>query len=508
MKTVGELIERNERHYPNVDAYVMGDRRVTYAQYADRVRRLSSSLERLGVIRQDRIGILSTNSTEFFEAYGVAEWGGFILSLYSFRLAPPEVAWLLQDSAPAVVFFEAQFADLFNGLRAQFPGVKHYVCIGGPAPDWAIPYESLIETGDPAGSSFRAREHDLVYLFYTSGTTGKPKGVPYRQRAALFTAERQGRYLGPGLRALQATPAFHIGGKGFPLAAMWTSGTIVLQSGFDPLRMMEVIEKEKVTFTFMVAPMIQAVIDHPRIDEFDLSSLNLVMSASAAIPVPLLRRAIARMGPIFYISYGSTEAGPICTLDRQELRPDGSEADIRRLASVGHFIAEIDGVLLRDDGTPCGPNEIGEVCLNGPIFESYWNNSIATIEATRSGYLHTGDMGYADDEGFIFLVDRKKDMIISGGENIYSREVEDALYRHSAVHEVAVIGVPDEKWGEAVRALVVVREGESTTEAELIAFCQTQIARFKCPKSILFIAAIPVVGSGKIDKVALRKQYA
>jgi len=507
MKTIGELIERNERCYPEVDAYVMDGRRLNYRQYAERVRRLGSALYRTGLRRQDRAAVFSTNNIEYFELYGACEWSGYILALYNFRLAAPEVAWLLQDAAPRVVFFEAQFAPLFEGLRARHPQVEHYVCIGGPAPSWAIDYEGFLASGEAAGPPIRARAEDYCHLYYTSGTTGRPKGVPNRQSAALIIAERQGRQLGPDLRVLQATPAFHVGGKGFPLAALWMAGTVVLQRSFDPLRFLQIIQDERITFTFMVAPMIEAVLDHPRLEEFDISSLRLVMSASAAIPVPLLRRAIARMGPIFYISYGSTEAGTVCVLDRHELRPDGTAQEVKRLGSVGHFIPEIDAVILDDEDRPCAAGQVGEVCLKSAVFDGYWNNSVATIEATRSGWLHTGDLGYADEQGYVYLVDRKKDMIISGGENIYSREVEEALYRHAAVQDAAVIGVPHSKWGEAVKAIVVLRQGQHASEDEVIGFCQTQIARYKCPKSVVFVSDLPRLGTGKLDKVSLRKQY-
>jgi acyl-CoA synthetase (AMP-forming)/AMP-acid ligase II len=507
MKTYGDLIDRNALHYPNLDAYVMGDRRFTWREYAERVRRLSSSLERLGINRQDRLGILSTNTIEYYELYGVCEWAGYIAAPYNFRLAPPEVAWLLQDSAPHIVFFETDYTDLIDSLRHQFPGITHYVCIGGDTPDWAIAYNTLIEDGDPQGGSLRAQPGDEVYLYYTSGTTGRPKGVPHNQEGALYSAMTQGRAIGPDMRVLQITPAFHIGGKGFAQAAAWMAGTVVLHRAFDPLALLETVQKERITFTFMVAPMIQAVLDHPRFDEFDLSSLRQVMSASAAIPVPLLRRAIDKIGPVFFISYGSTETATICLLERHELQPDGDADAVRRLGSVGHFVPEIDAVLLNDDGEPCQQGEVGEVCVCTPIFHGYWNNSAATIDALRHGYFHTGDLGMADEQGFIFLVDRKKDMIISGGENIYSREVEEALYRHEAVRDAAVIGVPDEKWGEAVKAVIVLGDGASATENDLIEFCRTQIARYKCPRSIAFVEALPVLGSGKIDKVTLRKQY-
>ena len=507
MKTIGELIERNERNYPDVDAYVMDGQRLTYRQYADRVRRLASSLEKLGLRRQDRAGILSANSIEYFELYGACEWAGYIAALYNFRLATPEVAWLLQDSGPKAVFFEAQYAAVFDSLRSQFPDIAHYICIGGTAPEWALSYESLIEQGDPSGASFRSRPDDFVHLYYTSGTTGRPKGVPKRQSFAMITSERVGRQIGPGMRVLQVTPAFHVGGKGFPLGALWLAGTVVLQRSFDALKFLLAIQDERITFTFMVAPMIQGILDHPRLNDFDLSSLRLVMSASDVIPVPLLRRAIAKMGPVFFISYGSTEADTICVLEKHELCPDGTSEQIKRLGSVGHFVPEIEAVLLDESDRPCAPGEIGEVCVKSPVFDHYWNNTIATIEASRSGWLHTGDLGVTDEQGFVYLVDRKKDMIISGGENIYSREVEEALYRHASIAAAAVIGVPDPKWGETVKAIVALRAGEFATESELIAFCQTQIARYKCPKSIEFLAELPRLGAGKIDKVALRKQY-
>jgi acyl-CoA synthetase (AMP-forming)/AMP-acid ligase II len=512
MQTMGELLERNARNYPQGVAYVVDRQRATWEHYLSRIRRLSSALNDAGIKRQDRIGILSTNCMEYAELYGVCEWAGFILAAYNFRLAAPELAWLLEDSAPSIVFFEAQFAPKLEGLRARFPGVQRWIRIGEPTagaatPAWAEAYEHLLARGDLAGAPFRARADDYVYLFYTSGTTGRPKGAPYRHRGALATALQQGRKCGDDLRILQVTPMFHIGGKGFPLAAAWMAGTTVIGRAFEPLRFLETLQAERITFTFMVAPMIQAVLDHPRLGEFDLSSLRAVMSASAAIPVPLLRRAIEKFGQVFYVAYGATEAGGICTLERHELRPGGTPQEVQRLASVGHFDPEADATILDEAGQPCPANLVGEICVKSPVFEGYWNNTVATIEATRTGWLHTGDLGYQDEEGFVYLVDRKKDMIISGGENIYSREVEEALHRHDAVLDAAVIGMPDAKWGETVRALVVLKPDQAISESELIAFSQTQIARYKCPKSIDFVSELPRLGSGKVDKVTLRRTY-
>ena len=512
MKTVGELIERNAAFYPDHTAFVLDAARLSYGDYARRVRRLASALHTLGLQRQDRIGVLSTNSIEYFEIYGACEWAGFIAALYNFRSAAPEIIHLVRDSAPAVVFFEAPLAPVIEPLLDELKDVAHWVCIAAPgsgatAPAWSVRYEDLLASGDPAGPPLRARADDIAYVFYTSGTTGRPKGVPWGHAAALTSAQQQGRHIGADARLLQITPAFHVGGKGFPLGIFWMSGTTVLARSFDPLHFLQLVQAERITYGFVVAPMLQAILDHPRVLEFDLSSLRHLMAASAATPVPLLKRGIAVFGPVFFIAYGSTEAGSVCTLEKHEMRVDGSEADVRRLGSVGHFNPELDAIILDDRGEPCAAGVTGEICVKSRVFQGYWNNTVASIEATRSGWLHTGDMAYQDDEGFVFIVDRKKDMIISGGENIYSREVEEALSRHPAVAIAAVIGVADPKWGESVKAVVMLRPDGQAGEAQLIEHCKGQIAKYKCPRSIVFVSEMPLLGSGKLDKLTLRKRY-
>lgn len=509
MRTVADLIDRNANWYPRAEAFVMGEQRRTYGDYAARCRRLSHGLFSLGVRSQDRVGILSTNNIEYFEVFGACELAGYIVGLYNFRSAPPEVAYLLKDSAPTLVIFESQFAEMIDSLRGQFPGIRHWVCIGPGTPEWALDFESVVAGGDPGGAPLRAEPEYIAYLFYTSGTTGTPKGVPWSQAAALNAARNEGRTQGSGTRLLQLAPAFHTGGKGFPLGAMWLASTVVLdQPGFDARRFLELVERERITETFMVPMMIQAAIEELERKSYDLSSLRNIMAASTAIPAPLLERALARFGPVFYTAYGSTEGGSITLLMKHEMLPTGSADDLKRLSSVGHFQPEIEGTILDESDQPCAVNQVGEVCVKSNVFQGYWNNDIATLESTRNGWFHTGDVGYQDEEGFVFLVDRKKDMIISGGENIYSREVEDAIHRHPAVREVAVIGIPDDKWGEVVMAVVVLRQGEQLDEVQLIDHCRTQIARYKCPHSVAFVDALPLMGTSKIDKIALRKRYA
>jgi acyl-CoA synthetase (AMP-forming)/AMP-acid ligase II len=506
MQTLTDLIERNERNYPENDVFVSDARSLTYRQYACRSRRLASALHGLGLQQQERVAILSNNNLEYLEIAGACAFGGFCAALFNFRLAGPEVEWLIKDAVPKVLFFEARFATLVDALRPGFPDLLHYVCIGGDCPSWAVSFEGLMDSGDALGAPLRARSTDILFLFFTSGTTGKPKGVPHDHRAVLWTCQYQGRACGPATTLLQITPLFHTGGMLFAIPSMWLAGKTVLHDGFDPLRFLDAVQRHRVTFTFMVAPMIEAVVHHPRLGDFDVSSLRDIMSASAAISTSLLKTAIATFGSVFFVAYGCTEVLPICLLHRHELQPDGSPEQIKRLGSVGHFEPEVDAIILDDDGKPCATGQVGEICVRSQVFTHYWNNSVATLEALRHGVFHTGDLGYQDDEGYVFLVDRKKDMIISGGENIYSREVEDAIQRHPAVREASVVGLPDPKWSETVKAFVVLHEGATVDMDQLSVFCQTQIARYKCPRNIEFIDALPRLGTGKVDKVTLRQR--
>lgn len=506
MDTLGHILRRNAVWWPDRDAFVMADRRLSYGALYDRGSRLAASLEKLGAIKQDRIGMLSMNSIEYFEFFAAAEIAGFIATPISFRAAAPEIAHLVNDSGTSVLFFEKEYTPMVDGLRASLDGVRLYVCMGGDTPDWALDYEQVIADGSADGPSFRSEPDDLVYLFYTSGTTGRPKGVPMNHRGQVLSARSTANH--PALSLLQISPAFHVGGRGPSLGAYWVGGKTVLLKSFDPTAFLETVQQEGINASFMVPAMLIALLDHPDIDEYDLSTLELIMLASTTIPTELLRRGLERFGPVFYLAYGSTEAGGVARLPRHEVRLDGPEEVTRRLASVGHFEAEVDGAILADDGNPCPVGVVGEICIYNPhIFLGYWNNDNATLAAMHGGAFRTGDLGYADDQGYIFLVDRKKDMLITGGENVYSREVEEALDRHPAVRESAVIGKPDPKWGESVCAVIILHPGETLSAEDLIAFARTQIAGFKCPKTVFFVEDMPRQGTGKTDKLALRRLY-
>jgi acyl-CoA synthetase (AMP-forming)/AMP-acid ligase II len=309
-------------------------------------------------------------------------------------------------------------------------------------------------------------------------------------------------------KGLIVMPMFHIGARVQSLAFLLLGGTVVLHRSFDPEAVLAAIQDEKITATHLAPVMIQRILEVKNRERFDTSTLHCVRYASAPMPVPLLRRAIESFGPIFSQVYGMTECLGVTTLKPFEHKLQGTEREMRRLSSAGQSSLGVDLRVVGDDGNDAAPGEIGEILIRSDaMMLGYWNNSIATIEAKRDGWLHTGDLGLIDDDGFLFILDRKKDMIISGGENIYSWEVEEALRHHSAVAEAAVIGVPDPQWGESVKACVVLRDGVKPGVDELIEFCRTRIGSYKRPRSVDFMPALPRLSNGKVDKKALRAPY-
>ena len=510
METLGSIHERNATRYPEAEAFVYEGRRVTNVQFLLRARQLGSALYRAGMRSQDRVAVLAMNCLEYMEIYAAGDLSRFITAAINYRLSASEVAYIVNDADPRVVIFEEQYTAIADELRVSFPDIEHWVCIGEVTPPWAVLYEDFVAGGDPAGAPLRSVLDDFSYLIYTSGTTGRPKGVVHTHRAHLAAANATA--LSTGLdgasRVLQTSPVFHIGGTGYVRAAAMVGAGTVLHRAFDPVTMLQAIETEGITFTFMVPAMLRALVEVPDVEKYDLSSMRSIVAAAAPVPVPLLRRGIELLGPIFQVQYGGTEFGTACNLPQHLTRPDGTEADIRRLSSVGHPIHGIELRVVDGEDEDCPAGSIGEVWFRSAgNLTAYWNNSAATIEALQDGWYKTGDMGYLDSEGYLFLVDRKKDMIISGGENIYSREVEDALGEHPGVAEAAVIGVPHPQWDEAVHAVVVRHAGSDVDAAALIAYCRDRIAKYKSPQSVSFVTELPRLASGKVNKVSLRDQY-
>jgi acyl-CoA synthetase (AMP-forming)/AMP-acid ligase II len=510
VRTVGDIILRNAKLAPRRTAVVFEDRRLSFAQLAERATRLAGGLARRGVRRQDRIAILAQNCSEYVEVFAAGELAGYMTATVNYRLAPPEIAYILNDAGASALVFQADYADLVGQLRGVLSESLRFLSIG-PAPGWAESYEDVLRSGSATQLPSRAGEDDTAYLIYTSGTTGRPKGVMLGQRGQLRTAEVLAleSSVEPTDRVLLVMPLYHVGAKCQQLGFHYRGATVVLQRAFDPRAVLETIQSEGITVTLLAPVMIQALLEVPDLRRYDLSSLRTLYYSAAPMPTALLRRAIDVFGPIFAQFYGMTESGPMgTTLHKHQHLLDGRPEEVRRLASAGQPFPSCEVRIVDDNGRDCPIGEPGEVLLrNDTLMQGYWNNSVATEQTIRDGWLHTGDVGVLDDEDYLFIVDRKKDMIVSGGENIYPREVEEALYQHTAVAEAAVIGVPDERWGEAVKAFVVLKPGRSADPGELIEHCRTLVASYKKPKSVDFVASLPRLPNGKINKVELREPY-
>ncbi len=507
-ETLADMLDNNAWKYPDETAFVWGDTRVTHAAFHARVSKLASAIRRLGLKRQDRVSILSQNRLEFQEVYGACEISGFICATVNWRLAPPEMVFIINDSAPRVLIFEDAYAATVEAIRPQLKSVEHFVCIGD-APAFATRFEEFVASGDPAGCDLRPRADDIAFLIYTSGTTGRPKGVMLSHQGEVAAAEILGSDMrnSPSDRLLIMMPLFHIGAKIIQLAQHWRGGTVHVQKGFDPPAILDCLERDKITVTHMAPTMIQTLLGAEDIATRDLSSLRMIVYAAAPMPLPVLKRGLEILGPIFQQQFGQTE-GIGTTLLAHQHRPYGSERDREILTSVGQASPRVNVRVVDDNGEDLPVGAVGEVLLTSPaVMKGYWNNTAATLETLRDGWVHTGDVGRLDPEGYLYLVDRKKDMIITGGENVYSREVEEAVVTHPDVSEVAVIGVPDEKWGEAVLAVVVPRPGASPSDQDIIEHCRPLIAGYKKPKRVLFVDEIHKLPSGKIDKVRLRALY-
>jgi len=507
-QTLADMLDNNAWKYPDETAFVWQDRRVTHAGFHARASKLASGLARLGLKRQDRIGILSQNCLEFQEVYGACEISGLICATVNWRLAIPEMVYIVNDGAPKVLMFEAAYAETVAAMKDQLKTVEHFVCIGGGV-DFADDYEELVASGDVSGAPFRPLPDDIAYLIYTSGTTGRPKGVMLSQAGEVAAAEILGsdQRNSPADRLLIMMPLFHIGAKIIQLAQHWRAGTVVVQKGFEPKAILDCIGREKITVTHMAPTMVQTLLEAPDIGAADLKSLRMIVYAAAPMPVPVLKKGLKLLGPVFQQQFGQTE-GIGTTLLAHQHRPDGTDRDREILTSVGQASPRVNVRIVDDHGKDMPTGEVGEILLTSPgVMKGYWNNTAATIETLRDGWVHTGDVGRLDAEGYLYLVDRKKDMIISGGENIYSREVEEAVITHDAVSEVAVIGVPDEKWGEAVMAVVVPRAGQTVTADTIVEHCRALIASYKKPRHVKFVDEIVKLPSGKIDKVRLRRLY-
>jgi acyl-CoA synthetase (AMP-forming)/AMP-acid ligase II len=502
-ETIADILERNARLFGRQDGYVEGDRRLTHSAYLDRCRAIAGSFLQEGARRQDRIAVLAMNCLEYMELYGACELSGLILATLNFRLTAAELEPLVTDIAPAALVFEQQYTALVESFRDRLAGVR-LISIGEP-PDWAEPYEALAE-GEAAPET--AQGDDIAHLIFTSGSTGRPKGCILGQRelARKFANHASDLAITDEDRMLIMMPLFHVGARGVAGAGQWRGAAIHIHRGFDPGAILRTVAAERITVTHMAPTMVRSLLDHPQAGTSDLSSLRVLYYAAAPMPISVLRKGLDLLGPVFHQSYGQTE-GFVTALLRHQHRLSETGEEHPRLLSVGQPCPGVNVRLVDERGNDVAPGTPGEIVYRGGVvLRGYWNDHAATAEALRDGWMHSGDIGVFDQDGFLTIVDRKKDMIISGGENVYCREIEDVLMAHAAIIDAAVVGVPHEHWGETVHAVVVVRSGAELTAEEVIGHCRESLASYKKPTGVTFLNAIPKLASGKHDKVALRAE--
>lgn len=514
---VTRFLQRPLKLYPRKVGVVDGDRRFTYREYGDRVNRLSNALLGLGVKHGDRVAFLCYNCHQLLEAYyGVVQIGAILLPL-NIRLTPADFSYILNDAGARFLFVDKDFVPLIRPIVHELKTVERFFLIadGGRVEgvDW-IEYEDLVGPASAAAPPVPDMdENDVAELFYTSGTTGHPKGVMLTHRNLYSNAINFiiAITLTDADVQLHTVPLFHVNGWGTPHALTAVGGTHVMIRQFVPQRVFELIQQEKVTLAAMVPTMVNALINFPDIGRFDLSSFKKLVVGGAPSPVAFVKAAMDKLGCEYVSGYGLSETTPVLTIAniKDYLKDRPGEELCRLRARTGLEVLTVDlrvvnerGEDVRHDGT-----QIGEIVVRSDVvMKGYWNKPEETARVIVDGWFHTGDMAVIDEEGYVLIVDRKKDIIISGGENIASIEIENTLYSHPAVLENAVIAVPDPIWGEVPKALVVLKPGQSASEEELIEYCRARLARFKVPKAVVFVPSLPRTGTGKILKATLRER--
>ena len=506
-----QALHRAVQLHPDKTATLCGGRRRSFRELIERVARLAGGLRRLGLQPGERVAMLALNSDRYLEYYAGVPWAGGVLNPCNIRWSPAEILYSLEDSQSTVLLFDDAFKPMAAQLRRDSTTIKLWIYCGeGEAPTGTHSYESLIAESESVPDAVR-RDDDLLGVFYTGGTTGFPKGVMVSHGGLCASSLS---VLAEGLATagdiyLHAAPMFHMADLGLS-GPHWVIGnTHSFIPAFSPEAVVDAIERDRVTHVLLVPTMIQMLVDHPVMRQGrDLSSLKCIVYGASTISEALMDRALqAFPGVDFFQGYGMTELSPLATILPARYH-SGEGRKLGKLRSAGRASYCTEVRIVDADGLEVPRGTVGEVAVRGPnVMLGYWNRPEQTAAAVRNGWMHTGDGAYMDEDGFIFVVDRLKDMIISGGENIYSAEVENALAQHAAVAMCAVIGIPSDQWGETVHACVVLKPGQSVEAEALITHSKQRISGYKCPRSVEFVERLPISGAGKVLKTALREPY-
>ncbi len=492
-------------HAPEVTALQFADKAISYGELHRRCNRLSNALLRLAK-PGTRVAILSENCLEYVDCYYGVPGAGMALTLLNYRLTARELVYILNDSAPEVLITEPKYLATLKQVLPQLERQPERILIGGDDPEW-LSYDAVVEDAPSTPPAMRPQETDLCWLLYTSGTTGLPKGamLSHRNLMAAVLNSLSGWERSKDDVCLFTFPLFHVAGYVMPVYHLQTLPVVLLRN-FDTETMLRSIEEFDVTSTAMAPTMIAMLLDDVRATKYDLSSLRRIGYGASSMPVTVLKRASERWPNVdFSTGFGMTElAGNVMFMGPEDHRRAAIDAP-QLLRSVGRQLPLARVRVIDDMNQDCPAGVPGEIVIKGDqVLMGYWNNPEATAKSFTDGWFRSGDIGEWDEEGYLYVVDRKKDMILTGGENVYPREVEEVLYQHPAISEVAVAGRPDQTWGEAVVAFVVLREGSTTNAEELIRFCREQIASYKKPRHVVFIDTLPKNASGKVLKRELR----
>jgi fatty-acyl-CoA synthase len=502
---VGRILSLTANKFPERTAIIFENKRFTYREFNERVNQLAQTLVQRGLRKGERVAVLLFNSNHFVEAYFATAKAGGIFTPINFRFAPEEVRYILNHSDARHFLFGEEFSDLVIGIRSHLKKVGVFISVGDKKLKGALNYETLIRKTRKEEPHDNVTEKDVCQLMYTSGTTGKPKGALITHGNVLWNLVNGivGREEIEGEVSLIVGPLYHTAALNnhFTIRVAM-AGTSILVKSFEPKKVMEIIEKEKVNVISGAPAMYNLLLAFPDIKRYDTRSITKCTTGASILPHETKKRLLKLFPNAkgVYDVYGCTEASPNITILK-------ARDSLRKQECVGPPVPFLEVRIVDQKDGDVSAGDIGELVCRGPnVMKGYYKDRKATLGALRGGWLHTGDLAKMDDEGFVYIVDRKKDMIVSGGENIYPREIEELLYRHPKVEDAAIIGVPDPTWGESVKAFVVLKKGETMKEEEVIEYCKKYLASYKKPRSVEFVKALPRNPSGKVLKTVLKEK--
>ena len=509
--TVGKLYDWAVDHYADRLAAVKDDSKITYRELRDKANQLGHALLDMGLKKGDRVGTLTANSIEsLILDYGLAKAGLTQVILHEGIVAPSDNAYMANDSNAGVIVYSARYSDHVGQMEPHLNGARRFLCISETAavPSRGDDFYQVISSQPTSDPDAEVGEDDVISIYYTGGTTGVPKGCIHASRNRVHTYLTAMAEIGLGVRHtfLHVAPMSHASNV-FMIPVCLRGGTQVILDRFTPELFLETVAKHKVTASFIVPTILYRILDYPGLKSYYCSSLNTIIYGASPIGPERLRQALAAFGPIFVQVFGQTEAPMfMTTLSKEDHVVSLKEED--RLSSCGRPTIMCQLRLVDDEDKEVALGGEGEIAVRTPnMMNGYLNKPEETAKTMKNGWLHTGDIGRRDEDGYVYILDRKKDMVISGGWNIYPKEIEATIHEHPAVADVAVVGVPDPNWGEALKAVVVLHPGKKATAEEIIQFCKERKGSIKAPKSVDFVDQIPLTSVGKHDKKALRERY-